>query len=83
MKGLRYQPTDYFTLLYNKYNKLFLTKEEVANELGFSEKTLDRRMKEGEYRTFERRRGAKGKYFFHLGAFCKELERLERIKLSA
>ncbi|OCL99559.1 hypothetical protein AAX29_00600 [Aliarcobacter thereius] len=35
-----------FITLYQKYNKMMLSKKEVANELGISLRTLNRRMEE-------------------------------------
>jgi len=47
----------YFDILYKKYNKFTLTKQEVANELGLSVRTLDRMRKSGELELNEMPRG--------------------------
>ena len=36
---------EFFDILYSKYQKLFLNKEEISFELGISQSTLNRKIK--------------------------------------
>lgn len=48
---------EFFDILYSKYQKLFLNKEEISFELGISQSTLNRKIKSQEaLPTFERGR---------------------------
>lgn len=51
-----------FNTLYNKYNKLFLNKEEICKELNISQATLNRRLKAQEALPAYEKDG--GKYLF-------------------
>lgn len=65
----------YFELLYKKYNKLMITKTELANELGMSEPTLNRRLYSGELLIAYSRIGQK--YTFSLKSVCEYLEAID------
>ena len=55
---------EFFDILYSKYQKLFLNKEEISFELGISQSTLNRKIKSQEaLPTFEKEGG---KYLFSL-----------------
>ncbi|MDK2063349.1 hypothetical protein PT447_00245 [Aliarcobacter butzleri] len=53
-----------FNTLYNKYNKLFLNKEEICKELNISQATLNRRLKAQEALPAYEKDG--GKYLFSI-----------------
>ena len=68
---------NYFDLLYKKYNKLLLTKDEVAAEIGFSVRTLDRMRKTGEIWLVEMPRGKR--IHFSLKSVAEYLEALHEL----
>lgn len=55
-------------MLFSKFKKLILTKEEVAEILGISQSTLNRRIKEGSELPSYKKIG--GKYFFPIEAIA-------------
>lgn len=67
-----------YSLLYKKYNKLILSREEVAKELGMSTSTLMRRINEGEWRGCYQKVDKKN-YQFFLESLCKEMDLLQRM----
>lgn len=68
-----------FNTLYNKYNKLFLNKEEISRELGISQATLNRRIKGCEaLPLFEKEHG---KYFFSILSLVKYTLALNSLKM--
>ena len=58
-----------FNKLYDKYNKLFLNKEEISKELGISQTTLNRRLKAQEALPEYEKDG--GKYMFSILGLSK------------
>lgn len=67
-----------FNTLYTKYNKLFLTKNEVSQELGISETTLNRRIKKKEALPNFEKDG--GKYLFPIIEIVKYLLAISALK---
>ncbi|QIR77182.1 hypothetical protein FA592_13435 [Sulfurospirillum diekertiae] len=66
----------YFELLYAKYNKMILTKDEIALELGISIKTLERRLFDNEPIKFFK---TSQKLQFPLKAFAEYLEAVDEL----
>ena len=67
----------YFELLYNKYKRTTLTKKEVAQELGISEATLNRKLYSGEIVLPYINTGKK--FFFTIRGFADFLEAHEAL----
>ena len=55
---------EFFDILYSKYQKLFLNKEEICKELNISQATLNRRLKAQEALPAYEKDG--GKYLFSI-----------------
>lgn len=68
---------NYFELLYKKYDKLMLTKKEVAHELGISETTLNRKLRFGELNLAYDNSGQK--YTFTLKSIAEHLEGIDSL----
>ncbi len=66
----------YFEILYTKYNKIILSKEEVAAELGISVRTLTRRLFEDEPSPYRKDRHT---LQFPLKGFAAYLESIEAL----
>lgn len=66
---------NYFEILYKKYNKVCLTKKEAEAELGLSQATFNRRLKEGDFLKYTI---IGGTYLFPLKAFVYKLELAEK-----
>lgn len=64
-----------FNALYNKYNKLFLNKDEISKELGISQATLNRRIKAKEALPDFQKEGRV--YYFPLTSLCNYLLNLK------
>lgn len=69
---------DIFDTLYFKYKKLFLNKSEISEELGFSESTLNRKLKQKEALPSFVKEG--GKYLFPLLGLVKYSVALNKLK---
>jgi hypothetical protein len=70
----------YFEILYKKYNKLLLTKIELAKELGWSSATLNRKLLEGEINLAYVNTG--NKHFYTIKSLAKYLEAYEALAVA-
>ena len=66
-----------FDILYKKYDKLVLSKKELAAELGVSTKTIERQLKSGELPIAYNVMG--GQYLFSLRGLVEFLEAMELV----
>ena len=67
----------YFEILYNKYDKLLITKAELSQELGISEATFNRRLYGGEIAISYNKLG--NKYLFSIKSLAEYMEALDSL----
>ena len=64
----------YFSALYNKYNRVSLTIEEVSSEIGLSVRTIRRLIADDDFPV-----GRGRKHMFLLKSLCEYLESLDEL----
>ena len=67
----------YFSALYNKYNRVSLTIEEVSSEIGLSVRTIRRLIADDDFPVGTVGRGRK--HMFLLKSLCEYLESLDEL----